>query len=41
MLFKLVVKYLKRKGFTVMKQAKDMTTVGFDTDGNKYVFYRK
>ena len=41
MLYKLAVKYLKRKGYIVMHQAEGMTTIGFDSDGNKYVFYRK
>ena len=41
MLLKLAIKYLERKGFTIMHQAEGMTTVGFDARGNKSVFYRK
>ena len=41
MLFRLAVRYLERKGFIAVKQAEGMKTVGFDTHGNKYVFFRK
>ena len=41
MLLRLAIKYIERKGFIVMHQAEGMKTVGYDADGNKYVFYRK
>lgn len=41
MLLKLAIRYLERKGFTIMHQAEGMKTIGFDTHGNKYVFFRK
>ena len=41
MLFRLAIRYLERKGYIAVKQADGMKTVGFDTYGNKYVFFRK
>ena len=41
MLYKLAVKYLKRKGYIIMHQAEGMKTIGYDANGNKYVFFRK
>jgi hypothetical protein len=41
MLLKLAIRYIERKGFTAVKQAEGMTTIGFDIYGNKYSFYRK
>jgi hypothetical protein len=41
MLLKLAIRYLERKGFTIMHQAEGMKTVGYDAHGNKYVFFRK
>lgn len=41
MLFKLIVKYLEHKGWIAIRQVEGLKTVGEDTYGNKYVFFRK
>ena len=40
-MFKLIVKYLERKGWIVVRPVSGLKTVGEDTQGNRYVFFRK